>query len=85
MWQERAGTLVDRLVLAEGRLAALEAPQEPENAVLEPSGSTQSPEPTGAEREQVEVPVDDRPWWRRWRLWLAVLFAFVAVFLPVLD
>jgi len=28
---------------------------------------------------------DDNPWWRRWRLWLALLFAFVAVFLPVLD
>jgi hypothetical protein len=38
MWQERTGTLSDRLALAESRLAALEAPQ-PENATLGPSGA----------------------------------------------
>jgi hypothetical protein len=38
-----------------------------------------------ADHEQADAGNDLRPWWKRWRLWLAVLFAFVAIFLPVLD
>ena len=42
MWQERAGTLADRLALAEGQLAALAAPQQPQDA----SESTEDQRPS---------------------------------------
>ena len=47
MWQERAGSLSDRLVLAESKLAMLEAPQQPQEPVLGASGAMESPNPSG--------------------------------------
>jgi hypothetical protein len=42
MWQERAGTLADRLTVAESKLLALEA----QKSSLEDPGATIAPNPT---------------------------------------
>jgi hypothetical protein len=56
MWQERAGTLGDRLAAAESKLLAMSAPQSPVDA----STATIGPEPA------TDAPV---PWWRSWWRW----------------
>jgi excisionase family DNA binding protein len=58
LWQERAGTLADRLAVAESRLAALEAPKSPPDV----STATQAPELTP------EPPAESAPspWLRLW-------------------
>jgi excisionase family DNA binding protein len=55
MWQERAGALSDRLALAESRLDALMAPQQPQEPTLDASTASQGPGPS---------PEPSRPWWR---------------------
>jgi hypothetical protein len=73
MWQERAGTLANRLALAESRLAALEAPQERHHGTLDAPGAPQAQEPSTGEPSP--------PWWRSWARWwpaaLAVLIVLV--------
>jgi hypothetical protein len=54
MWQERAGTLADRLAAAESKLLALEAPKSPKAASTAP----RAPDPTRG------------PSVRRWRSWV---------------
>ena len=67
MWQERAGTLADRLAASESKLLALKAPQSP----LEGSGATIASDPT------------TESLWTRWRAvippWLLTLLAIVVV------
>ncbi len=60
MWQERAGTLADRLALAESRMAALEAARSPgaSNLGVQASGPIREP--------ASEFPKLRAPWWRRW-------------------
>ena len=67
MWQERAGTLADRLAAAESKLLALSAPESL------PEAST-SPQPVG------EAP---EPFWRRWRTsapWLLIVIILLLAF-----
>jgi hypothetical protein len=73
MWQERAGTLGDRLAAAESKLLALAAPQQPTEA----PGAAQPVEPS-------TEPSSGR--WRSWAPWLlAVLAIVVAVALLVVP
>lgn len=65
IWQERAGTLADRLALAESRLAAITAPETSQGAVE----GQPAPEHVATPSE-VLAPLSV-PWWRRWRSWLA--------------
>jgi len=67
MWQERAGLLSDRLALAESKMAALEAAQEPESATLTASTAEHAPDPVPESSEP------ESPWWKRW---LAALYGW---------
>jgi excisionase family DNA binding protein len=69
MWQERAGSLSDRLVLAEGKLAALEAPQQPQEVILAASTAPQTVDPPtepDPEPDPFPAPLPPRPNVRRW-------------------
>jgi hypothetical protein len=69
MWQERAGTLADRLAVAESKLLALEAPKTSLAASTAEQPPDPSPEPSPPP-DPFPAPLppspNAAPWWRRW-------------------
>jgi hypothetical protein len=81
---ERSQDRVAELERENGRLAAELAAARVQNTPLDASGSTESPDPTleppGPFPEPFRSsPVDTRPWWRRWRMWLTAGAVLVVV------
>jgi hypothetical protein len=77
MWQERAGTLAERLAAAESRLLALAAPQQPVGVSTAPP----SPEPTtGAPGARTRI--WDRWWWPILAALLVLLSAWTLALVP---
>jgi excisionase family DNA binding protein len=69
MWQERAGTLADRLTIAETKLLALTAPEQPQNV----SGAPDQPAPA------TDAPVSPLARLQALLPWLLAMLAIVAV------
>jgi hypothetical protein len=70
MWQERAGTLSDRLALAESRLAALRAPEDAPDSPPTSNLTAEHPDPITEPRpdpfpEPLPPTPNGSPWWRR--------------------
>lgn len=71
MWQARAMMLADRLAIAEGKLDALTAPQQPQEPTQDVSGAAES----------IEAPLEPptAPTWlspRRWGRWVAAAYGW---------
>jgi excisionase family DNA binding protein len=75
LWQERAGTLADRLAVAESQLAALTAPESPTDA----STATHAPEPT----PELSAEPASSPWLRLWPPTVTAWPRLVVVGVPI--